>query len=167
MIRIGKIVATHGLKGQVVFTHLLTGQDWLRKVMPLFVELRKGSRIPFFMRSLKPSGDDAYLLHLEETETVEQARALVGRPVFVDETKIKLPSATDSPLLWIGFRMKDESGADLGELEDVYQTPAQWLGELRHEGREVLIPLVPEVVKSVNLAQRTIVVDLPEGLLEV
>lgn len=166
MIRIGKIVAAHGLRGEVVLTHIIGESGWLRKDEVLFLELNKGSLIPFFVRSAKAASEEEYLVGLEDVENAEEAKKLIGRPVFVKE-EIVAGKAGDSPLLWIGFNIVDKQKGSLGLIEDVLQTGHQWLGRITWNGKEVLIPLIEPMIIQVNVKNRFIRMDLPEGLLEI
>lgn len=166
MVRIGKIAATHGLQGSVILSHIADASDWLKKDDVLFIELRKESYIPFFVMQAKAAGNDEYIVQLEDVPTVEEARKIVGRPVYVKEDILK-ESKTESPLLWIGFSLVDKEKGALGTIEDVMQAGAQWLGKITIEGKEVLIPLVKEMILQVNMRNKFIRMDLPEGLIDV
>ena len=166
MIRIGKIVATHGLNGAVILKHIVGNAQWLKKDHVLFVELRKGSHIPYFTTTAKAANDEEYIVTLEDVTTVEEAKKLVGKQAYVQEDVLGKESA-DSPLLWIGFNMVDREKGSLGPVEDVMQAGPQWLAKITVEGKEALIPLVPEIILEVNIRNKYIRVALPEGLLEV
>jgi 16S rRNA processing protein RimM len=166
MIRIGKIVATHGLQGALVMTHIIGSAQWLKKGMPLFLELHKESYIPFFTEQYKAHNDDEFVIHLEDVCTMEAARKLIGKHVYVQEDIVE-PYLTDSPLLWLGFQVIDEVQGTLGKVDDIISTPTQWLAKMLYRNAEVLIPLVPELIKKVNIQKKTIHLMLPEGLLEV
>ncbi len=166
MLRIGKIVATHGLTGSVIMTHIIGHSKWLKKEDILFVEMNKDSRIPFFITELKAPKEGEYVLNFEDTKTVEAARKLVGKHVYVNED-VLAKHATDSPLLWIGFKVIDKTGGDLGPIEDIMQTASQWLAKLTYKGKEVLLPLIEQTIEGVDLKKKILHMDLPDGLLEV
>ena len=167
MIRIGKIAAAHGLRGGVVLTHIAADSGWLKQGDVLFIELKKESHIPFFVTAAAPGKEGEYIVTLEDVSTVEEARRLIGKRVYVREDILSGHVADTSPLLWIGFSVVDRREGALGALEDVMQTGAQWLGKITRAGREVLIPLVAPVIVEVNMKNRFIRTALPEGLLEV
>lgn len=166
MIRVGKIVATHGLGGNLVMTHIVGDHKWITKGMALMVEMQKGSLIPYFITDFKSVNKEECNIQIEDILTIEQARRLVAKSVFV-EPNLLTAYAKESPLLWIGFTMTDGALGVLGTVEDVMQTGNQWLGKIIYQGKEVLIPLVNPILKSVNLKNKLIIVSLPEGLLEV
>ncbi|RYD55676.1 MAG: 16S rRNA processing protein RimM [Sphingobacteriales bacterium] len=166
MVRIGKIVATHGLQGALILTHIAGKGEWLKKDDVLFVELRKESYIPFFVTQSKIANDEELIVHLEDTETVEAAKKLVGKQVYIKDD-ILTNIQSDSPLLWIGFNLVDKEKGGLGAIEDVMQVGAQWLAKLTIDDNEVLIPLVKEMILQVNMRNKFIRMDLPEGLIDV
>lgn len=166
MIRIGKIVATHGIGGDLVLTHVVGNSKWLKKEHTLMVEMQKGSYIPYFINQCKPNNDKEYVIHIEEIDKVEAAKKLVTKQVYVDEN-ILAGYAKQSPLLWIGFKVTDKHQGEIGYIADVMQTGSQWLGKIMYRDTEVLIPLIEQTIEALDLKTKTIKVDLPEGLLEV
>lgn len=165
MLRIGKIVATHGLNGTLIMTHIAGKSNWLKTEQVLFVAIQKDNRIPYYVTTCKPHNDEEYHLQLDEVTTVEAAKKLVGKHVYIAED-ILSQAKVDSPLLWIGFNVVDANKGSLGELIDVSQTGHQWIGTIWHEGKDVLLPLVEPLLQEVNLKNKYIRMILPEGLLE-
>jgi 16S rRNA processing protein RimM len=165
MIRIGKIVATHGLQGSLVLTHVVGSSDWLKKDDVLFLELNKGSYIPFFVQTAKAANEEEYIITVEDINVVEAAKKLIGKQAYVKED-ILSTTAADTPLLWIGFNLVDKEKGSLGPIEDVMQAGPQWLAKLTYEGKEVLIPLIEQMILDVNIRNKYIRMDLPDGLLD-
>lgn len=66
----------------------------------------------------------------------------------------------------IGLTAKDPLGGVIGEVRDVHHHTAQPLLVISHDGREVLVPFVAAIVTEVDLAQASITLELPDGLLE-
>ncbi|MCD6013532.1 MAG: rimM [Flavipsychrobacter sp.] len=166
MIRIGKIVATHGLNGSLIMTHIVGNSKWLKKDHVLMVEMQKGSYIPHFVSQCKAANDEEYIINIEEIDKIESAKKLVTKHVYVDENILK-GYEKQSPLLWIGFNLIDKNEGNLGTIEDVLQTGSQWLAKLTYKNKEVLIPLINETINGLDIKKKTIEVTLPEGLLEV
>ncbi len=165
MIHIGKIVATHGLNGDVVLSHLLNKKNWLKKEAVLFIELNKKSYIPFFVQQVKATQADECIIRFEDVKAVEAAKKLIGKPVFF-ETELLETEQIDSPLLWVGFNIIDKHKGEVGRIEEVIQTPHQWLAQVNYNGKEVLIPLIEAMLLEVNMRNKYIRMELPEGLLE-
>ena len=166
MIRVGKIVATHGVQGAVIMTHVAGDSRWLKKGHALMVEMQKGSYIPYFVDACRAAKDDEYIVNMEDLDKVENAKRLVGKAVYVEEDLLAA-YAKESPLLWIGFTITDVHVGLLGTMEDVMQTPSQWLGKVMYNEKEVLIPLLNQFIKDIQVKQKLIIMELPAGLLDV
>jgi 16S rRNA processing protein RimM len=65
-----------------------------------------------------------------------------------------------------GLHVVTAAGAAVGSVAEVLHTAAGELLSVRTEEGEVLVPFVSAIVTSVSLAEQTIVIDPPEGLLE-
>ena len=165
MIRIGKIVATHGLAGSVIMTHVVGDSKWVTKGVTLMVEMQKGSLIPYFIDNVKSANAEECVLNLEEVDKIDAAKKLVTKHVYVNED-ILAGYSKSSPLLWIGFGVTDVHKGLLGTIDDVMQSPGQWLGKVIIDGSEVLIPLITPILKDVNLRSKRIIVEMPEGLVD-
>ena len=100
----------------------------------------------------------------EGVTTVEQAQALVGSALYAERDDIEFGPGEyfDSDL--IGLQLRDEDGRELGQVVGVEHFPAQDCLVIG-PGR-ALVPLVRAFVRGIDLERRTIVMSLPEGLLE-
>jgi 16S rRNA processing protein RimM len=65
-----------------------------------------------------------------------------------------------------GLRVATTAGMTVGLVAEVLHTAAGELLSVRTEEGEVLVPFVGAIVTSVSLADQTIEIDPPEGLLE-
>ena len=166
MIRIGKIVATHGINGALILTHVVGNSKWLKKEHILQVEMQKGSFIPYFISKFKENNNKEYLINIEDIDKIESAKKLVTKHVYVDEN-ILSDFARQSPLLWIGFKVIDAGIGEIGIIEDVMQTGNQWLAKLIYKNTEVLIPLIDQTISSLDIKKKIINMTIPDGLLEV
>lgn len=166
MIRVGKIVATHGLGGDVIVTHVTGRKNWLRAGDVLFVAVRKDSYIPHFVAKVKTPGAEEFILQFEDTDSVEAARKLVGKECFMEED-VLAQTGSDSPLLWIGFEAVDKNVGSLGPIVDIYQTAQQWLATVKYKGNEALLPLIEQTLRKIDLKKKQVHLELPDGLLDI
>ena len=166
MIRIGKIVATHGINGSLILSHVVGKSTWLKKKHTLLVEMQKGSYIPYFITQLKPNNNKEYIIELEDINKVEAAKKLVTKHVYVDES-ILTDFSADSPLLWIGFNLIDKEKGQIGSINDVVYSGNQWLAKLTYQNNEALVPLIDQFIEKVDIKAKTVRVTLPDGLLEI
>ena len=110
---------------------------------------------------------DAVLLTFAGCETVEAASTLIGRLVAVpEEDALPLPPGHFYPWQLEGCRVVTEGGREVGRVTRIERPGAQDLWVVEKDGREHLIPAVPEIVIDVDLAARRVVIRPPEGLLD-
>jgi len=164
---IGKIASAHGLDGKVVLRHNLESKNAFQKIGHIFIELRRESYIPYFLEEKKVLNHEELLLKLDEIDSVELARTLTGKAVYLEEeifAQLK-PKAISGTM--IGFTILDTTLGEIGIIEDLLETPGQVLATLQYKGKEVMIPLIDATIIAIDGAKRTITVNIPDGLLDV
>jgi 16S rRNA processing protein RimM len=111
---------------------------------------------------------DILLLTFEGIESREAAEDVRNTELLVplaDLPELEDPDAFyDHQLVGLSARLTD--GSVLGEVAAVRHEGADLLVVRRSEGGELLVPFVAAIVPTVDLAGRFVVVDPPEGLLE-
>jgi 16S rRNA processing protein RimM len=103
------------------------------------------------------------LVTLEGVNTPEAAAAFVGRELFAERAQLALGPNEYLDTDLIGLRLIDGSGSELGTVVGVEHYPTQDC--LVVGPKRALVPMVGAFIRKVDLAARTIDVDLPDGLL--
>jgi len=65
----------------------------------------------------------------------------------------------------LGCRVVTDAGVEVGIMTDLVQLPGQDLLAVDHNGREILIPFVLEIVPEIDVENKIITITPPEGLL--
>ena len=163
---LGKITKTHGLKGEVVLWLDVDFPEDYEDLESIFLDM-KGELVPFFMDSYRLSGNRA-IVQFEDIDTFEKAEAMVNLEAFLPLEE--LPELENDQFYYheiIGFQIKDKNLGDLGTVQIVYSMQAQDLLVMDYQGKEVLIPVIPEIVLEADKEAKILNVNLPDGLLEV
>ena len=110
----------------------------------------------------------AWVLKFAGIDSIDAAERFRGADIWVPaEERGKLPEGEIFAFDLIGCRLVDATtGSELGRVENWQACGGSALVETKVNGREVLIPFVPEICREVDLETRTIRVELPEGLLD-
>jgi 16S rRNA processing protein RimM len=164
--RIGKLVTTFGLKGELVLKHNLGKKTSLKGLKAIFIEEKKENFIPWFVESTKIKTDDETFIKLEGINVKEQAARLAQKEVWLPEEDFKKFSAKSSPINLLGFEIVEE-GKVLGRILEVIEQPHQVLCRIDLNGKEALIPLHEETIIRMDQKKRQVTVSLPPGLLEI
>jgi 16S rRNA processing protein RimM len=165
LIHIGKIVAPHGITGQVIIEHALGKSISFKGVEVLFVEQTKNSFIPYFIQSASAKTDTLTHVHFEGMKTREATSIVVSKKVWVPQEEFQKLVEKNAPLALLGF-MVQEAGKPLGVIKEVIEQPHQLLVTIDYNGQEAYIPLHEDTLKAVNHAKKIVTVELPEGLLD-
>ncbi len=164
--KIGKFVAAHGLKGELVLKHELGKKTSLRGLQTIFIEEKKDSFIPWFVESTKIKYDDQVFIKLEEVFTREAAIKLTQREVWFTEDDLKRFSAKSSPVNLLGYTIINDEKS-IGQIEEIIEQAHQMLCKTKINEKEVLIPLNEDTLKKIDHKKKEVIVKLPEGLLEI
>jgi 16S rRNA processing protein RimM len=164
--KIGKLVATFGLKGELVLKHELGKKTSLKGLQAIFIEERKESFLPWFIESTKIKNEEEIYIKLDGLNSREAALKLTPKEVWVKEEDFKKFAAKSSPVNLLGFDVVENKKV-LGTILEIIEQPHQLLCRIEISGKEVLIPLHEETLQKIDHKKRQVIVELPDGLLEI
>jgi 16S rRNA processing protein RimM len=166
---VGRVVKAHGITGEVV-VDIRTDDPDLRFAPGTTLRGRaaKGGPERHYVVESAREHSGRLLVRLEAVADRNTAESLKGTNFVVDSED--LPPIEDPDEFYDhqleGLRVVTTAGQPVGTVAEVLHTAAGELLAVRAEGGEVLVPFVSAIVTSVSLADRTIEIDPPEGLLE-
>ncbi|HYE55110.1 MAG TPA: 16S rRNA processing protein RimM [Chitinophagaceae bacterium] len=163
---IGKLVASFGLKGEIILLHSLGKKTSLKGLEVIFVEQKKDELLPWFIESTRIKSDTEIFLKLEGVHTKEQTFPLLQKQAWLPEEDFTKFAGKSAPIALVGFHIIHE-GNDLGEILEVIELPHQLLGRIIINSKEALIPLHEETLLKIDRKKKQVHVNLPEGLLDV
>jgi 16S rRNA processing protein RimM len=164
--KIGKIVAIHGLKGELLLKHELGKKTSLKGLSAIFTEDRKNSFLPWFIETASIKSEEEIYLKLEGVDTREAAMKFTQKEIWLPETDFKKYAAKSAPASLLGYTIIN-AGTSLGEILEVIEQPHQLLCRLLINEKEVLVPLHEEFLEKIDHKKKQVQVVLPEGLLDV
>lgn len=165
-IHIGRLVASFGLKGELILKHALGKKTTLKGIEALFIEERKGEYLPYFMESSKAKDQEEMYVKLEGVDTKESANRLSSRNAWLTEADFRKLAGKSAPISLLGYELISEEGSH-GPVEEVIEQPHQVLLRISLDGKEALIPLHGETLDKIDHAKRQVFVTLPDGLLDI
>jgi 16S rRNA processing protein RimM len=165
-VSIGKLVATFGLKGELVLVHGLGGKTDLHGVKVLFLEMQRGSKLPYFLESSKSKSATETLVKLEGIETKEKASAIIQKQVWLDELDFNRLVKPNATIALLGYEIMEDKTA-IGTIGEIIEQPHQVLCSVMVGQKEALIPLNEATLKGIDRKKRQVFVELPDGLLDI
>ncbi|MGI6357548.1 MAG: ribosome maturation factor RimM [Bacillota bacterium] len=167
-VTIGRIKGTRGLQGEVKVSPESDHPDRLDTLPRMTVFIQKGNmRQPY--QVVKAAWQQAdWLLKLSGVDTREQAAALVGGELQISKHQVlPLPEGSYYIFELIGLDVYTVSGERLGAVVDVLQPGANDVYVVQSpEQQELLVPAIKQVVKSINLNERRMVIEPLPGLFD-
>jgi len=164
-VHIGKIVAPHGVAGQIILEHALGKPIHFKGIDALFVEKNEGSFIPYFIQSATAKTDTITHLQIEGIQSREATSVLMSKKVWLPQDAFQKLVDKSSPLALLGYQVQQD-GQDLGIIQEVIEQPHQLMVTILYKGQEAYIPLHEESLLGVDHSKKVVLVNLPDGLLD-
>jgi 16S rRNA processing protein RimM len=163
-IKLGVLVKPVGLEGDVRLAPEpgiagLSGADVL-------FEKRGDRYFPWFLQHWRLLEDGHLLVRLEELDSPEKAKTLCGKALYVREDQVAWSDEDDGRSELIGYELRDADGQVIGICQDILDNSGQWLAVVAYQNRELYIPLAEENILAVQDQERYLMVDIPDGLLD-
>lgn len=163
---LGKIKSVHGVKGDVVFIHSIPETFDTNLLDALMIELNPKSYIPFFIEHKNETNDDEMIIKFEEIKNREEAVILLNKNVYAPPNlEIVIDNETEWSRL-IGFKLLDQNNIEIATINDIYMNSGQILLSIIIDEDEKLIPISDELIIERNEKNKTIKLEIAEGLLE-
>jgi 16S rRNA processing protein RimM len=164
---LGKILKTYGRKGHLLLYLDVDDPSRYRKVETLFIGI-ENDRIPFTLTELELHPKNQARIHFEDVNSTEDAEIFTGREIFLPASM--LPKLKGKRFYFheiTGFSVIDQRFGNIGTVTSVLDLPQQALLQVRHGDREILIPVVDNIMKKIDRKMQEIHIIAPEGLIEI
>ncbi len=165
MFLVGTIVGTFGNKGEVKVLPLIDPPDYILEFKHIVLEDADNRKQEFkVMRAKKHK--NVYLFTLEGIDDMNVAEGLAGVSVFVPSIELKELGKNEYYYHNLkGLSAYSTDGNLIGNVDHVIKGGNDILVIKNEEGKEIMIPFVDEIVPEVNLSEKTITVNVIEGLI--
>ena len=166
LIVIARAVRTHGLKGEIVAELLTDFPERFEDVEELILVAPTGERNPRQLEGFRFQ-KDRVVLKLAGYDDVDQSKALVGYDFAVpDSERVQLEDDEFYDWELEGCTVKD-GDTSIGQVRSVLKTGGTEILVIADDsGKEQLVPLAAPIVVKIDTAAKVILIDPPEGLLE-
>lgn len=163
---VGKVVNTHGLKGEVrVISITNIQEDRYYEGAPLTWFGTDGSKEELTVRSHR-THKTFDLLTFENYYNLGQVEKFVGGMLRISEDYLlDLPENTFYIHEVIGSKVIDDTGEEVGEIKEILSPGANdvWVIQ-RQNKKDLLIPYIESVVLDVDIENQVVTIHIMEGL---
>ena len=166
LITIARIARPQGIRGEVIADLLTDFPERFAKLEIAQVKKANGDLLNLRLESHRPH-KGRILLKFAGYDTMNAAEDLRdSRIIIARDQLVKLPEDSYYEFDLIGCDVVTISGASVGRVSGVRHFGASPLLAVTNGEREHLIPLVSSICPEVDIANKRVVIDPPEGLLE-
>lgn len=164
VLHIGTIVGVHGIKGYLKLYSPAESTDFFEPGKHVHLQHRGGRVERQTVRDLQPH-KKGLRIAFEGIADRNAASTMVGAEIFVKRSE--LPKPEKGSWYWcdlIGLEVFKTDNTYIGRIENIFSTGANDVFVIKDKKKETLIPAIESVVRNVDLNERKMTVDLPEGL---
>lgn len=164
--QLGKIVRTHGVKGHLVIHLDAQHPSHYKKSKEMFLMMNNVLQ-KFTVKEISIAGDTARVL-FNEIDSLTKAEDYNKIDVYLPLTE--LPKLGKNDFYYhelLGVEISDVKFGLIGIVKDMIDMPAQPLAQIFVKEKEVLIPINKDFVVEFNSAEKKLVMQLPDGLIDI
>lgn len=167
-LKVGKIVNTHSLKGEVKVISSTDFEEQRFKKGNTLLVTRGNQVVREVVVESYRNHKNSLLVKFEGIDTIEEAEKLKTLQLKIDSDD--LAELEENEFYFheiIGCQVFDEQGNLLGEIVEILIPGANDVWVVKGEnGKELLIPYIEDVVKKIDIANKRVEIELMEGLID-
>lgn len=160
----GKIVGTHGIKGEVRIEPWCDSPEFLCAFKKLYLDEKGQTFIEVKSRPHK----NITLAKIKGVDTIEAAEKLRGKIIYINRDDITLDEGVNFVQDLIGLEVKDaENGTVYGKITDVLRTGANDVYEITDSNnKKYLAPVIDEVVEEIDVDGGFVLIHPMKGIFD-
>lgn len=161
---VGQIVNTFGVKGMLKVKPFTDDVERFEELKKVYI-CKKEKLEEVEIEEVKYH-KDMVLLKVKGIEDMNEAEKVKGLYLKIDRKNAKkLPKDTYFIADLLGLEVYSDTGELLGKVDDIFRTGANDVYVVKNEnGKQLLLPGIPDVIKEIDLEKEKIVVHLLKGL---
>lgn len=133
----------------------------------VFLDLQ-GELIPFFISSFLPQSEKKALILFRDFESHDDASSLAGLEMYLPV--LNLPVLRGKKFYFHevkGYSVIDKKHGNIGVVGGFIELPHQALFKISFQDREILIPVIDEIILKIDRKKKQISISAPEGLIDI
>lgn len=162
-LEIGKFVGTHGVRGMVRIQPWSDDGTFLTQFKNFYLD---SGKTQIAMSKITPHGN-VVIAQIKGVDSIEDAEKLREKVLYIKRDDAHLPEGRYFISEIIGSKVFDaDSNVLLGILSDVSPTGANDVWHIKNDGKEYLVPAIPDVIVKVDIDSDTVVIRPLKGIFD-
>lgn len=165
LIPFGEIVTTHGLDGWLKLNSFNPETTALSSIGKIYVE-KGGISAEYELESSKPHRKQ-FLIKLRGVDGISEAEKWIGSTLCIAEEALpKLDSGEFYLYQAVGLEVVDLKGEQIGIITRTWATTGGEFYVVQSGNKELFIPAVKEIIEKVDFTTGKMIINPPDGLLD-
>jgi 16S rRNA processing protein RimM len=162
---IGKLAKLHGIGGEVLILSDSIFPKKIEKTEWVFLSI-DGLPVPFFISSFELRSESSAVVKFADINSAEEMQEFIGFDVLIEEKRTKKSRAFSFSEDIAGFNVVDCKNQSIGKVKSVLNYQENCLLQVFSGNREILVPYNENTVIKTDKLSGIIVINIPDGLLE-
>jgi 16S rRNA processing protein RimM len=163
-LHIGTIVGAHGIKGYLKLYSSAETTDFFEPGKRLSLHHSGKEPAIHTVLDFQPH-HKVYRIAFEGITQRDAAELLIGSEIYIKRSELPAPEKDTWYLCdLIGLEVFQADHTHIGRIENIFSTGANDVFVVKGGRKETLIPAIASVIRHIDLDQKTVTVELPEGL---
>jgi len=164
-LEVGQIVNTHGLNGEVKVVIWMDSIEDFETLEYIYTN-KKDEKLKLQFSNVKYQKSNL-IVKFDGIDGIDDAEKFKGSILYVDREQLGEPEVGYYICDLIGVRVITDEGVELGRITDVFNTGSNDIYVVKPEsGKDILLPVIPDVVLRVDIDTEIATVHLIEGLID-
>ena len=163
ILEVGQIVNSYGIKGFLKVVPFVDNNNQYKNFKTIYIEEKTGLK-EFNIEEVKFS-KDIILLKLEGIDDINEAEKYKNLYLKAKRKDIKIEKGAHFIVDLIGLDVFTVEGEYLGKLAEVLKPGANDVYVVKYKKKDILLPVIPEVIKNIDIPNKRIEVNLLKGLI--
>lgn len=166
---IGKVVNTHGIKGEVRVIPYTESIDSFRAAKEVYLKQKSGPFQKFHVVRVRPH-KNIYIVALEGINHINNAEALIGANIYRKKSTLP-PLTSPDEYYWhevIGLEVRLITGEKIGKVKQIFNAGSNDIFVVydKKKKKEYLIPSIEDVIEKFDWGNKILWIKPVAGLLE-
>ena len=163
---LGKITKKFSFRGEVIIFLDTDSPEFYYNIKKIFINLNN-VLTPFDLSSVIPNKSNRIRVKINGINTENDTKKLINKEIYLPIES--LPKTDENSFYYheiIGYTVLDQDSKKVGNITGVNDQSPQHLFQINASGKKILIPINDNLIIKVDKKNKTMRVELPDGILD-
>lgn len=164
-IYIGYVAKTHGLHG--VFSVKLIGTKEFCSFCEKITRIYTDHHLTLNIQKSEINANIFLKIKVKEIENRENAKQILRKNIYIKEGDVaEIDELIKKQTEFLNFEVINSKKQKIGIIKEIDYNRIQPMMTIQTDTHQILAPYVKDFISNIDIVNKTIIVDFPEGLIE-